>query len=132
MCRRSRAIVQAVDVRVERRKNPGFTVGALLLATLLLLSSTFSNLPGRGAAPASTEIRPMNWIRIAFANDLQDDEMMAVAVGSDCIALYRTKGNSFCAPDIVDLRTHALRCERDDISVSPSSRSNEQRNRHSA
>ena len=74
----------------------------------------------------------MNWIRMAFANDLQDDEMMAVAVGSDRIALYRTKGNFFCAPDIVDLRTHTLRPERDDISVSPSSRRNEQRNRHSA
>lgn len=37
----------------------------------------------------------MNWIRIASAQDLQDDEVMAVTVGSARIALYRSEGEFF-------------------------------------
>ena len=99
----------------------------------------------------------MNWIRIASAQDLQDDEVMAVTVGSARIALYRSAGEFFatdnrcthaeasmsegyledgciecplhqarfdirtgkalCAPATVDLRTHAVRREGDEIYV---------------
>ena len=37
----------------------------------------------------------MNWIRIASAQDLQDDEVMAVTVGSARIALYCSEGEFF-------------------------------------
>ena len=37
----------------------------------------------------------MNWIRIAAADDLQDDEVRAVTVGSARIALYRSDGEFF-------------------------------------
>jgi 3-phenylpropionate/trans-cinnamate dioxygenase ferredoxin subunit len=99
----------------------------------------------------------MNWIRIASAQDLQDDEVMAVTVGSARIALYRSAGEFFatdnrcthaeasmsegyledgciecplhqarfdirtgkalCAPATVDLRTHSVRREGDEIYV---------------
>lgn len=37
----------------------------------------------------------MNWIRIASAQDLQDDEVMAVTVSGARIALYRSEGEFF-------------------------------------
>jgi len=37
----------------------------------------------------------MNWIRIASAQDLADDEAMAVNVGGTRIALYRSEGEFF-------------------------------------
>ena len=37
----------------------------------------------------------MNWIRIASAQDLQDDEVRAVSVGGARIALYRSEGEFF-------------------------------------
>lgn len=99
----------------------------------------------------------MNWIRIASALELQDDEVKAITVGGARIALYRSEGEFFatdnrcthaeaqmsdgyledgciecplhqarfdirtgkalCAPATIDLRTHALRREGDDIYI---------------
>lgn len=37
----------------------------------------------------------MNWIRIASAHDLQDDEVISVNVGGARVALYRSEGEFF-------------------------------------
>ena len=37
----------------------------------------------------------MNWIRIASAQDLQDDEVLAVNVNGARVALYRSEGEFF-------------------------------------
>ena len=37
----------------------------------------------------------MNWIRIASAHDLQDDEVLGLSVGGARIALYRSEGEFF-------------------------------------
>lgn len=99
----------------------------------------------------------MNWIRIASAQDLQDDEVLAVNVNGARVALYRSEGEFFatdnrcthaealmsegyledgciecplhqarfdirtgkalCAPATVDLRTHAVRRDGDEIYI---------------
>jgi 3-phenylpropionate/trans-cinnamate dioxygenase ferredoxin subunit len=37
----------------------------------------------------------MNWIRVASASDLQDDEVLGLTVGGVRIALYRSEGEFF-------------------------------------
>lgn len=39
----------------------------------------------------------MNWIRIASANDLQDDEVLGLQVSGMRIALYRSDGEFFAS-----------------------------------
>ncbi len=52
----------------------------------------------------------MNWIRIASASDLQDDEVLGVTVGGARIALYRSQGE-FYATDNRCTHAEALMSE---------------------
>lgn len=101
----------------------------------------------------------MDWIKVASARDLGDDEAKTVTVAGRVIALYRLEGHYFatdglcthgqallsegfvedgciecplhqgrfnirtgkalCAPVTVDVRTHEVRREGDDIFVMP-------------
>lgn len=52
----------------------------------------------------------MNWIRIASASDLQDDEVLGLTVGGARIALYRSQGE-FYATDNRCTHAEALMSE---------------------
>ncbi len=52
----------------------------------------------------------MNWIRVASASDLQDDEVLGLTVGSARIALYRIEGE-FYATDNRCTHAEALMSE---------------------
>lgn len=52
----------------------------------------------------------MNWIRIASASDLQDDEVLGLTVGGARIALYRSRGE-FYATDNRCTHAEALMSE---------------------
>jgi 3-phenylpropionate/trans-cinnamate dioxygenase ferredoxin subunit len=52
----------------------------------------------------------MNWIRVASASDLQDDEVLGLTVGGARIALYRSEGQ-FYATDNRCTHAEALMSE---------------------
>jgi 3-phenylpropionate/trans-cinnamate dioxygenase ferredoxin subunit len=52
----------------------------------------------------------MNWIRVASASDLQDDEVLGLTVGGARIALYRSEGE-FYATDNRCTHAEALMSE---------------------